>query len=47
MCLARIAASRYAAGLVEHFRKSGAQDLPTYAVSDNLGSGLVLLLLAE
>jgi hypothetical protein len=37
--------SRYDAGLVEHFRKSGAQDLPTYAVSDNLGSGLVLLLL--
>ena len=35
----------YDAGLVEDFRKSGAHDLPTYAVGDNLGSGLVLLLL--
>ena len=35
----------YDAGLVKDFHKSGAHDLPTYAVSDNLGSGLVLLLL--
>lgn len=35
----------YDSGLVNDFRKSGAHDLPTYAISDNLGSGLVLLLL--
>jgi len=35
----------YDGGLVEDFRKSGARDLPTYAVSDSLGSGLVLLLM--
>ena len=35
----------YDGGLVNDFRKSGAHDLPTYAISDNLGSGLVLLLL--
>jgi hypothetical protein len=35
----------YDAGLVKDFHKSGAHDLPTYAVGDNLGSGLVLLLL--
>jgi hypothetical protein len=35
----------YDSGLVNDFRKSGAHDLPTYAVSDNLGSGLILLLL--
>ena len=35
----------YDAGLVEDFHKSGAHDLPTYAVGDSLGSGLVLLLL--
>jgi hypothetical protein len=35
----------YDAGLVEDFRKSGAHDLTTYAVGDELGSGLVLLLL--
>ena len=33
----------YDAGLVADFHKSGAPDLATYAVSDNLGSGLVLL----
>jgi hypothetical protein len=33
----------YDAGLVADFQKSGAPDLATYAVSDNLGSGLVLL----
>ncbi len=35
----------YDSGLVNDFRHSGAHDLPTYAISDNLGSGLVLLLL--
>ena len=35
----------YDAGLVKDFHNSGAHDLPTYAVSDDLGSGLVLLLL--
>jgi len=35
----------YDAGLVNDFRTSGAHDLATYAISDNLGSGLVLLLL--
>jgi hypothetical protein len=35
----------YDSGLVNDFRKSGAHDLTTYAISDNLGSGLVLLLL--
>jgi hypothetical protein len=35
----------YDSGLVRDFHKSGAPDLATYAVSDNLGSGLVLLLM--
>ena len=35
----------YDAGLVRDFHKSGSPDLATYAVSDNLGSGLVLLLM--
>jgi hypothetical protein len=35
----------YDAGLVRDFHTSGARDLATYAVSDNLGSGLVLLLM--
>jgi hypothetical protein len=35
----------YDAGLVRDFHKSGSPDLTTYAVSDNLGSGLVLLLM--
>jgi hypothetical protein len=35
----------YDAGLVRDFHTSGAHDLATYAVSDNLGSGLVLLLM--
>ena len=35
----------YDSGLVNDFRTSGRHDLPTYAVSDNLGSGLILLLL--
>lgn len=35
----------YDAGLVSDFHESGAHDLATYAISDNLGSGLVLLLL--
>jgi hypothetical protein len=35
----------YDAGLVADFHKSGARDLPTYAVGDSLASGLVLLLL--
>ena len=35
----------YDSGLVNDFHSSGAHDLPTYAISDNLGSGLVLLLL--
>ncbi len=34
----------YDAGLVGDFHKSGAHDLATYAVGDDLGSGLVLLL---
>jgi hypothetical protein len=35
----------YDTGLVKDFHSSGARDLPTYAVSGDLGSGLVLLLL--
>ena len=35
----------YDPGLVRDFHQSGAHDLATYAVSDNLGSGLVLLLI--
>jgi hypothetical protein len=35
----------YDPGLVRDFHTSGAHDLATYAVSDNLGSGLVLLLM--
>jgi hypothetical protein len=35
----------YDTGLVEDFHRSGAHDLTTYAVSDNLGSGLVLLVM--
>lgn len=35
----------YDSGLVDDFRRSGAHDLPTYAIGDSLGSGLVLLLL--
>ncbi len=35
----------YDAGLVRDFHRSGTTDLATYAVSDNLGSGLVLLLM--
>jgi hypothetical protein len=35
----------YDDGLLKDFRASGAHDLPTYAVGDSLGSGLVLLLL--
>lgn len=35
----------YDPGLVRDFHHSGAADLATYAVSDDLGSGLVLLLL--
>src|SRR5206468_1769301 len=35
----------YDSGLVRDFHKSGAPDLATYAVNDNLGSGLVLLLM--
>jgi hypothetical protein len=35
----------YDSALVNDFRMSGAHDLPTYAISDNLGSGLVLLLM--
>jgi hypothetical protein len=35
----------YDTGLLKDFHSSGAHDLPTYAVSDDLGSGLVLLLL--
>jgi hypothetical protein len=34
----------YDPGLLRDFHASGARDLATYAVSDNLGSGLVLLL---
>jgi hypothetical protein len=35
----------YESGLLSDFHKSGARDLPTYAVNDSLGSGLVLLLM--
>jgi hypothetical protein len=35
----------YDSGLLKDFRKSHAHDLATYAVNDNLGSGLVLLLM--
>ena len=35
----------YDAGLLKDFRDSGAHDLTAYAISDSLGSGLVLLLL--
>jgi hypothetical protein len=35
----------YDAGMVRDFRSSGAPDLATYAVSDSLGSGMMLLLL--
>ena len=35
----------YDPGLVRDFHQSGAHDLATYAVSDNLGSGIVLLLI--
>jgi hypothetical protein len=35
----------YDAGLVRDFHRSGSHDLATYAIGDNLGSGLVLLLL--
>ncbi len=35
----------YDAGLLRDFHKSGAHDLVTYAISDDLGSGLVLLLM--
>jgi len=35
----------YDAGLVSDFHKSGAHDLATYAVGDDLGSGLILLLM--
>ena len=35
----------YDSGLVSDFHKSNAPDLATYAVSDDLGSGLVLLLM--
>ena len=35
----------YDPGLIRDFHKSGAPDLATYAVSDDLGSGLVLLLM--
>jgi hypothetical protein len=35
----------YDSGLIRDFHSSGASDLTTYAVSDNLGSGLVLLLM--
>ena len=34
----------YDAGTLRDFHHSQAHDLATYAVSDNLGSGLVLLL---
>ena len=34
----------YDAGLVRDFHASGAHDLATYAISDDLGSGLVMLL---
>jgi hypothetical protein len=35
----------YDAGLVRDFHSSGSHDLATYAIGDDLGSGLVLLLL--
>ena len=35
----------YDAGLLSDFRASGAHDLATYAVSDSLGAGMMLLLL--
>lgn len=35
----------YDAGMVRDFHSSGAHDLTTYAVNDNLGSAMVLLLL--
>jgi hypothetical protein len=35
----------YDAGMVRDFHSSGAKDLATYAVNDNLGSAMVLLLL--
>jgi hypothetical protein len=35
----------YDTGLVRDFHSSGGHDLATYAVSDNLGSGLVLLVM--
>jgi hypothetical protein len=35
----------YDPGLLRDFHRSGAPDLATYAVSENLGSGLVLLLI--
>jgi hypothetical protein len=35
----------YDPGLLRDFHRSGAHNLATYAVSDNLGSGLVLLLI--
>jgi hypothetical protein len=40
-----LAGRPYDAGLVRDFRASTAPDLATYAVSDNLGSGMMLLLL--
>jgi hypothetical protein len=36
----------YDPGLLRDFRASGAPDLATYAVDDNLGAGMMLLLLA-
>jgi hypothetical protein len=39
------AAGPYDSGLIKDFHRSGARDLQTYAISDSLGSGLVLLLL--
>jgi hypothetical protein len=39
------AGGAYDAGLVRDFHKSGAHDFATYAVSDDLGSGLVLLVM--
>lgn len=35
----------YDAGLIRDFHRSSAPNIATYAISDNLGSGLVLLLL--
>lgn len=40
-----LAGRPYDAGLLTDFHASGAPDLATYAVSDSLGSGMVLLLL--